>query len=286
MTDCRSIDSLVTPYVDEDISGSDREAVDRHLHACPLCRGRVRTEQAVRGLLGARRGALEGHAAPPALRARCQALSGLEARSEAAPITAADRDSGSRVNAFHRLGRRSVSVGGRRLGGGGWSARLVPFALAASLVVIVGGAFVYELTARSSQVMAAELTADHIKCFKVVNRVLPTSPDAAVVERSMASTFDWKMHLPAEPERAGLQLIGARPCLYGEGLAAHIMYSHHGNPVSLFMLSTRARAEQLVEVMGHQAAIWSVGNRTFVLISREPREEVQRLSAFVHGSLR
>ena len=270
MTDCSFIDSLVTPYVDDDISAADREALERHLHACHACWGRVCAERAVRALVDARRGALQGSGAPPALRARCQALArGREPESrEPAPVP------------------QRLRAGGRSVGGGNWRARLVPLALAACLVAIVGAAFVYELTARSTHVMAAELTADHVKCFRVINPLLPASADAAAVERSMASTFGWQMHLPAQPERAGLELIGSRPCLYGEGLAAHIMYSHRGTPVSLFMLSTRARAEQFVEVMGHQAAIWSVGNRTFVLISREPREEVQRLSTFVHSSLR
>ena len=38
--------------------------------------------------------------------------------------------------------------------------------------------------------------------------------------------------------------------------------------------------------MGHQAAIWSVGDRTFVLIAREPRDEVERMTSFVHAALR
>jgi hypothetical protein len=38
--------------------------------------------------------------------------------------------------------------------------------------------------------------------------------------------------------------------------------------------------------MGHQAAIWSVGNRTFVLIAREPRAEVERMTSFVHTAFR
>ena len=100
----------------------------------------------------------------------------------------------------------------------------------------------------------------------------------------MASGFDWQMHLPEHAERAGLELVGARPCLYGEGRVAHIMYRHNGHPVSIFMLPRSARAEELVEVMGHQAAIWSVGNRTFVLIAREPRAEVERMTSFVHGA--
>src|SRR6184192_538367 len=95
MTDCSFVDSLVTPYVDDDISASDREAVERHLHACRACHGRVLAEQAVRALLSARRRALEADAAPPALRARCQAmLAGSEpehSRPAAVPPTVSQR---------------------------------------------------------------------------------------------------------------------------------------------------------------------------------------------------
>jgi anti-sigma factor RsiW len=162
----------------------------------------------------------------------------------------------------------------------------MPLVLAASLVLMVATAFVYEATARSSQVLAAELTADHVKCFRVLNSLMGTHQEPQAVETSMASSFGWKMHLPENPDRAGLELVGARPCLYGEGKVAHIMYRHNGNPVSVFMLPRSARAEELVEVMGHQAAIWSVGGRTFVLVAREPRDEVERMTSFVHGSLR
>jgi hypothetical protein len=153
-------------------------------------------------------------------------------------------------------------------------------------VIVVAGAFVYEATARSTQLLAAELTADHLKCFRVINNVLGTHQDPQAVESSMASGFDWQMHLPEHAERIGLELIGARPCLYGEGLAAHIMYRHNGHPVSIFMLPRSARDEELVEVMGHHASIWSIGNRTFVLVAREPRADVERMTSFVHGALR
>jgi anti-sigma factor RsiW len=161
---------------------------------------------------------------------------------------------------------------------------VAPYALAASLVLVVGGAFLYQATARSARVLAAQLTADHVKCF-AMNSALGTHQMPAVVESSMASGFDWPMHLPEDPSSAGLELIGARPCLYGEGKIAHIMYRHQGHPVSLFMLPKTARAQQLVEVLGHEAAIWCVGNRTFVVVAREPRHEVERLAAFVQASL-
>ena len=79
--------------------------------------------------------------------------------------------------------------------------------------------------------------------------------------------------------------MGARPCLYGEGKIAHIMYRHEGRPVSLFMLPNTERTAGLVEVLGHEAAIWCANNRTFVLVSREPKADVLRLASFVQSSL-
>jgi anti-sigma factor RsiW len=164
-------------------------------------------------------------------------------------------------------------------------ARLAPLALAASLVLFVGGAFVYQLTDKSARVMAAELAADHVKCF-AMNRILGTHDAPATVQSSLAASFGWQLHLPDEPAQAGLELVGARPCLYGEGKIAHIMYRHDGHPVSLFMLPNASRRRELVEVLGHQAAIWCVGNRTFVLVAREPKREVERMAEFVQASLR
>jgi anti-sigma factor RsiW len=85
---------------------------------------------------------------------------------------------------------------------------------------------------------------------------------------------------------AGLELVGARPCLYAGGKVAHIMYNLHGQPVSLFMLPRTERPSEVVEVMGHEAAIWCVNGRTFVLIAREPKREVERIASLVRASLR
>ena len=254
---CKSLDSFVTPYVDGELDPANRAAVDTHLRVCPPCHSRVAAERNVKELLQSRKAVLQQHCAPPALRAKCAGIAGttgLKAPTTARPATA-------------------------------WRARLTPYALAASLVVIVGGAFLYELTDRSVRVLAAELTADHVKCFGL-NRLLGTHEAASVVEGSIGPSFAWPLHLPDGPERAGLELVGARPCLYGEGRIAHIMYRHNGHPVSVFMLPKTSRAEALVDVMGHEAAVWSIGDRTFVLIAREPRGEVERMASFVHAGLR
>ena len=150
---------------------------------------------------------------------------------------------------------------------------------------LVGSAFLYRLTESSTRVMAAELTADHVKCFWM-NALLGTAEPPATVEASMASQFGWQARLPQNADRAGLQLVGGRPCLYGEGRVAHLMYRHNGKPVSVFMLPKKRREHELLNVMGHEAAIWSDNDRTFVLIAREPRSEVERIAEFVHMSLR
>ncbi len=249
--DCRFIDPLVTPFVDGELPDSDNDRVDHHIARCPACYSRIMAERAVRAVLERRRADLAARPAPAALRGACQRLSGRAV----IPVTRAGRT----------------------------QARFAPLALAASLVLLVGSAFLYQLTDSSATVMAAELTADHLKCF-ALNGALGTHQAPATVEAAMFTGFGWRMHLPANPASAGLELVGSRPCLYGEGKIAHVMYRHDGRPVSLFMLPKSARAEQFVGVLGYQAKIWCVGNRTLVLIAREPRRQVEQLASYVQAS--
>jgi anti-sigma factor RsiW len=262
MPNCASIDPLVTSYVDDEIRAEDRQLVEQHVRVCATCRIRIEAERVIRDLLATRKTALQSHCAPAALHEKCARLRARNGRDpDLAPTS---------------LPPLAHSV---------WRARFTPLALAATLVLIVGAAFLYQLTTSSARVMAAELTADHVKCF-AMNAVLGTHQTAETVQHAMASGFDWSVELPQEPDRAGLELVGSRPCLYGEGRVAHIMYRHNGQPVSLFMLPKTNRSEELMQVLGHEAAIWSVGDHTFVLIARETRSEVERLAAFVRSSVR
>jgi anti-sigma factor RsiW len=259
MSDCKNLDPLVTPYVDGELPSDDRQRLERHLIHCPPCHSRVAAEQAVRDALRSKREEIAARCgcAPASLRTTCEALRGNTPH--------APRASG----ALRTLGTLSG---------------LAPFALAASLVILVGGAFVYQLTDSSATVLAAELTADHLKCF-ALNAMLGTHEAPTAVESAMLGGFGWQVHLPENPAQVGLELIGSRPCLYGEGKIAHLMYRHQGRPVSVFMLPKSARAEQFVEVLGHEAKIWCVGNRTLVMIAREPRREVEQLASFVQASI-
>ena len=58
MSSCRSIDPLVTPYVDGELPAGDRALLEDHLRACPPCQARVGREQSVRDLVSARKAAL------------------------------------------------------------------------------------------------------------------------------------------------------------------------------------------------------------------------------------
>src|SRR5262245_3445119 len=165
MPKCTAIDPLVTPYVDGELAAVDRQMVDQHLGVCSPCRARVTTERAVRDLVGARKRALTATGASPALRARCAAAWTVQPT----PLRQ----------------------------------RLMPLAMAASLVLLVGAAFLYPLTAKSSRVLAAELAVDHMKCF-VLNGALGTRHSAAAVESELASSFGWSADLPDRPEQAGL----------------------------------------------------------------------------------
>ena len=253
MPDCRSVDPLLTPFVDAELTPDRQQTVLDHLRVCARCYSRVEAERSVRQVLGARRDALCAQAAPPELAERCASL--------AAPLYVDD------AGMTTAPGLRSV-----------------PWALAAALVVMVAGAGTYVLTRNSVRVMAAELAADHMKCF-VMNTLLGTQHTHADVEQWMAASFGWEADLPDSMERAGLELVGARTCLYGEGRVAHVMYKYQGRPVSVFMLPGTERPQDLIGVMGYEEAVWPADGHTFVLVADGPRAEVQQIASVLQASL-
>src|SRR5262245_23052489 len=296
MHNCDSLDPLVTPFIDGELPDSDRRAVEDHLRLCPPCHSRVRAERAVHDLLRARRDTLCRTEAPDALHLRCAALvresASAPSTGKATAETAERAESGSswnqnlepRTQNLRTENLRTPNPEPRTPNPALFHHRFAPFAMAASLVIVVGGAFVYQATDKSARVMAAELVADHAKCF-ALNSALGTFQSASVVEQNMGAAFNWDFRLPEEPVRQGLQLVGARLCMYGQGKIAHIMYRHQGNPVSVFMLPKTMRTEEFVEVLGHEAAIWCANNRTFVVVAGEPRRNVEQIASFMQASL-
>lgn len=256
MSDCASIDPLVTPYIDDELDARERGQVDSHLLRCPACRSRVRAERTACGLLRQRKGELARLAAPPSLRARCASMCTGPAAA-AAPI------------------RRT------------WVSGLRPSRLAMAATVLLGVAvmFGYRATLGATEAVASELALDHLKCF-TLNTILRTHESLQEVEDYMRSGFDWAAELPEHPEQEHLTLVGSRPCLYEHGKVAHIMYRHRGVPVSIFMLPGVHFTRAAVQAFGHDAVIWNDTHRTFVLVAKAPRAEVERVATFVRASLR
>jgi hypothetical protein len=59
-----------------------------------------------------------------------------------------------------------------------------------------------------------------------------------------------------------------RRCLYGDGLAAHVMYRVDGQPVSLFVLPGLTRPAAELSLFGHEEVVWTQGDRTYMVVAR------------------
>jgi anti-sigma factor RsiW len=147
----------------------------------------------------------------------------------------------------------------------------------AAVAIITGGVSVYGLTRMSSTVLAAQLTIDHVKCFALHQSTAPV--DVGSAEDQFAQSYGWHLHVPTAPAPDGLQLVGIRRCFCGEGPAVHVMYRHHGEPVSLYVLPHVARAAATPAAFGHDAVIWMDQDTTFVLLGREAPASLRQLAA-------
>jgi anti-sigma factor (TIGR02949 family) len=158
--------------------------------------------------------------------------------------------------------------------------RWVPLSLAATLVLAVAGVFIYGSFDSGASALATQLAADHVKCFTLP----PAGPaDATAIAREWEARQGWRLTVPPSWPTDALELIGVRRCLSSAGRTAHLMYRHHGRPLSLFVAREEARRPRVLEVLGHETIIWSQGDRTFVLVAREERDEVERVAAYVRS---
>jgi len=248
MSDCRRTSERLTPYTDDALPAAERADVERHLDACPPCRTAAVREQGGRTLLRERAAQLKAEPLPPGLRTRCEAL------------------------AREHCGRRRVPL---------WRAGLFRGAVTAAVLVIGGAALLSFITHRSDTVLAAQLTADHMKCFRIFGH--PESPpaDSHQLEAQLDRDYGWDVHIPPSSESDGVQLIGARRCLYADGSVPHVMYRVHGHDVSLYMLGGVQRPPAEVMALGHRSEIWTHGATTYVMVSSAPAQDLARAVRYV-----
>ena len=250
MDECRRVAALLTSYVDETLGTGPRADVDRHLLACPPCRDRAAQERGGRSLLRGCASRLREEPLPPGLRSRCEALA---------------RDL-TRVRAI-----------------AGWRT-LLPMGLAAVLVAFTILLLLSFATRRSDALLAAQLTADHAKCFTFFAGRHAPSADAEAVEHDLASQYGWQIHVPPSLRE---RLIGGRRCLYADGLVPHLMYQAGTEPVSLFRLDGETRKKSDITSLGFRCRIWSRGGHTFVLVAPDrTTPEFTRIARYVEEQAR
>jgi anti-sigma factor RsiW len=264
MSKCRDLDPLFAPYADGEVAADDRASLEAHLERCPPCRTRVAEQRAVRAVLADRRPTLRACASAH-LRARCSAHA---------------RQSTSRPFAF--LAR-------------GAARRWVPLSLAATLLLAVAGAFVLGINDKV-EALAAQLTLDHVTCFQFAPERLAHT-DSATASREWTAKQGWQIQVPASSASAGLELLGVRRCSTSGGRIAHMMYKWHGAPLSIFVvprtirplgrrLEPAGQQQEIVEKFGHEAVVWTEGDRTYVVLARAQPADLQRVVGYVRANTR
>ncbi len=96
--------------------------------------------------------------------------------------------------------------------------------LTAVMTVVIGFLLFSLATHRSDTVLAAQLTADHAKCFRLFAKSDAPDGDARLIEQRLADDYGWNLHVPPSSAANGVRLIGARRCLYADGPVSHVMY--------------------------------------------------------------
>lgn len=255
MADCRDLEPHFTAYVDGECPAAACAEVETHLQTCPRCHARVSTERAAHDLLRARAIELR-RPAPDALRQRCAA----QARKAAVPARVAARPAT----------RRS------------W----LPLSLAASLI-LAASVFVLFGWGSAVETYAAQIAADHIKCFQFPPALSTTDVDA--LGRRWEAANGWSLKLAPPSPADALELVGIRRCGSTRGRVAHVLYRWRGEPLSVYVLNDRleeagarqAGTTHAVERFGEQEIIWSEHGRTYAVVARAPVEDLQQVARYV-----
>lgn len=163
----------------------------------------------------------------------------------------------------------------------GWIRTLVPVAIIAVLLVFTASALFSLATRQSDALLAAQLTADHMKCFLAFDSPNAPGLDAAVAERELSESYGWNVRVPPSSPQVGLQLVGARRCLYADGSIPHVMYHVNGEHVSLYMLEGVTRPPAEVVTFGHRSQFWSEGGTTYVLVSSASAGDLATLANYM-----
>ena len=215
--ECERTAQRLTSFVDGTLPLHERADVERHLDACPPCRAAATQEQGGRTILREQARGLLDAPLPPGLRSRCEALTrGRDARV-APPFIVR---------------------------------RFAP--LTAVMALLIAFLTFSLATHRSDTVLAAQLTADHAKCFRLFANRDASAVDAQRVEQMLQDDYGWDLRVPPSSGATGVRLIGARRCLYADGAIPHVMYDvggHDRSPIWWRSATCRACGSRVAEPM-------------------------------------
>jgi anti-sigma factor RsiW len=254
MANCREIETKLAEYVDGLQPDAERAAVESHLQSCPPCRARAAGERVAHDLVCARRQTLRP-SVPGNLRERCAAQ--------------------------RRLASPPVPVFARTP----W----VRFSLAAT-VLLAAGLFVLFGWGSSVETYAAQLAADHLKCFQFPPDAA-APPDVTLLGKTWQATAGWALKVAASTSSEQLQLLGIRQCGSSRGRVAHVFYRWRGEPLSVYVLNHRfdhgpdAAHDHDFNKLGEHAIVWTVRERTYAVVASKRLPDLQHAAHYVRRSV-
>jgi hypothetical protein len=160
-----------------------------------------------------------------------------------------------------------------------------PQRLAATLVLTIAAVFLYGLNNRV-EALAAQLAVDHVKCFQFVPDHSTVDPGAAGL--AWARTQGWALRVPSSAPDRQLVLLDVRRCWSTDGITAHMLYRWRGEPLSVYVLNgvpARSFEVRTVDKLGQEEIMWSRGGRTYAIVARGRRADLQQVVAYVQQSV-
>jgi anti-sigma factor RsiW len=246
---CSEVEERLPAYIDGE---SPDAVITAHLDACPACSASAHKQSIARTILRTRAADLAS-VAPLGLRNRLIANLPQDFK-------------GSRPQDL------------------GWSARLSAFAAAAMVVLAIGAVLLPFATVRSTALLAAQLALDHLKCFTIDGDAEAEPVAKADAEATLQHDYGFSAAVPASAPAERLELLAVRRCLYGDGLAAHLLYRVHGEPVSLFIIPGLTRPAAELSLFGHDEVVWTQGDRTYMLVAGGGlRNDLSRVASYLRS---
>ncbi|MCE2543588.1 MAG: hypothetical protein J4F30_09180, partial [Acidobacteria bacterium] len=130
--------------------------------------------------------------------------------------------------------------------------------------------------------LAAQLAIDHERCFMVEPTTAPEfgHREARV---QLAGIIGSDIALPFES--SDFDVLEVRECAYEHGGVGHVLCRWRGDPVSMFVVPGRSHGEQLLEIINHDALVWSDGGHTYVLVAEHGPVDVGQVARHVRRTV-